>query len=168
MIFEVYFWNVLTASKSNVCQAECLHYFAKVDSTFEKNNLLFKMVFGVIGFGLTSTAFLITFAKYFTKDWFGYFMFGLVLFEVCMFTLTKGKKVEPERPPTRTEKSTSNRPSPPASPGKTGSPKGSNLSPMRQAGQNKPEKAAEKTAKKAEKAQAKEAKAEAKAAAAAK
>jgi len=133
-----------------------------------RKNLIFKMVFGVIGFGLTSTALLITFAKYFTKDWFGYFMFGLVLFEICMFTLTKGKRVEPERPPTRTEKSTSNRPLPPASPNKTGSPKGANPSPKRQAGQNKPEKAAEKTAKKAEKAQAKEAKAEAKAAAAAK
>lgn len=131
-----------------------------------RKNLIFKMVFGVIGFGLTSTALLITFAKYFTKDWFGYFMFGLVLFEICMFTLTKGKRVEPERPPTRTEKTTSNRPSPPASPNKTGSPKGVNPSPKRQAGQNKPEKAAEKTAKKAEKAQAKEAKAEAKAAAA--
>lgn len=123
------------------------------------------MVFGVIGFGLTSTALLITFAKYFTKDWFGYFMFGLVLFEVCMFTLTKGKRVEPERPPTRTEKSTSNRPPSPDSPSKSGSPRGLNPSPKRQANQNKPEKAAEKTSKKA---QAKEAKAEAKAAAAAK
>lgn len=124
------------------------------------------MVFSVIGFGLTSTAFLITFAKYFTKDWFGYFMFGLVLFEVCMFTLTKGKTVEPERPPTRTEKSTANRPAaPPDSPGKAASAKASNQSPKSQAS-NKQEKAAEKTAKKAEKAQAKEAKAEAKAAAA--
>lgn len=122
-------------------------------------------IFSVIGFGLTTTALLITFAKYFTKDWFGYFMFGLVLFEVCMFTLTKGKTVEPERPPTRTEKSTANRPAVPPDSPKAASAKASNQSPKSQAS-NKQEKAAEKTAKKAEKAQAKEAKAEAKAAAA--
>lgn len=121
-------------------------------------------IFSVIGFGLTSTALLITFAKYFTKDWFGYFMFGLVLFEVCMFTLTKGKTVEPERPPTRSEKSTTNRPAAPPESPKAAAAKGSNLSPKSQAS-TKQEKAAEKTAKKA---QAKEAKAEAKAAAAAK
>lgn len=125
------------------------------------------MVFGVIGFGLTSVAFLITFAKYFTKDWFPYFMFGLVLFEICLLTLTRGKRVEPERPPTRTEKSVSaNRPPPPPDSPKPGSPKApSNLSPKSQATSNKQEKAAEKTAKKA---QAKEAKAEAKAATTAK
>ena len=129
-------------------------------------NPTFKMVFSVIGFGLTSTALLVTFAKYFTSYWFGYFMVGLVLFEISMFTLTKGKTVEIERPLTRTEKkSSSNIPaSPPESPKPAASAKASNQSPKSQAS-NKQEKAAEKTAKKA---QAKEAKAEAKAAAAAK
>lgn len=119
-------------------------------------------VFSVIGFGLTSTALLITFGNYFTKDWFAYFMFGLVLFEVLMFSLTKGKTIEPEKPPTRTEKTTANRPSSPPNSPKPSSTKASNQSPKSQAS-NKQEKAAEKTAKKA---QAKEAKAEAKAAAA--
>ncbi|PFX30862.1 Tropomyosin alpha-1 chain [Stylophora pistillata] len=144
------------------CQSLCLRRFTAIAK--EKHST-FKMVFGVIGFGLTSTALLITFGKYFAKDWFGYFMFGLILFEVLMFTLTKGKTIAPERPPTRTEKTSSNRPaSPPASPKAASSAKASNQSPKNQ-GSNKQEKAAEKTARKA---QAKEAKAEAKAAAAAK
>lgn len=79
------------------------------------------MVFGVIGFGLTTTALLVTFARFFTRNWFPYFMIGLVVFEIGMFTLTKCKTIEPERPLVRTEKSDggSNR-APPPSPGANG------------------------------------------------
>ena len=62
------------------------------------------MVFGVMAFGLTSTALLVTFAKYLTKYWFAYFMTGVVVFEIAMFLLTKGRKMETERAPTRQEK----------------------------------------------------------------
>lgn len=67
------------------------------------------MVFGVIGFGLIFIVLLIMFVKYFIKDWFGYFMFGLVFFEVCMFILMKGKRVELERFLIRIEKIILNR-----------------------------------------------------------
>lgn len=71
------------------------------------------MVFEVIGFGITTTALLITFARYFASNWFPYFMVGLVAFEVGMFTMTKGKIIEPERAPKRSEKSDGNNRDPP-------------------------------------------------------
>lgn len=62
------------------------------------------MVFGVIGFGLIFMVFLVIFGKYFIKDWFCYFMFGLILFEVLMFVLMKGKSIDLERFLMRMEK----------------------------------------------------------------
>lgn len=62
------------------------------------------MVFGVIGFGLIFIVFLVIFGKYFIKDWFGYFMFGLILFEVLMFVFMKGKSIVLERFLMRMEK----------------------------------------------------------------
>ena len=63
------------------------------------------MIFEVVGFGITATAFVITFARYFTRNWFPYFMAGLIVFEVGMFSLTKCKRIEPERAPKRSERS---------------------------------------------------------------
>lgn len=72
------------------------------------------MVFEVIGFGIATTAFLITFARYFTRNWFPYFMAGLIVFEVGMFSLTKGKRIEPERAPKQSERSEGSKRPPPS------------------------------------------------------
>lgn len=109
------------------------------------------MVFDVIGFGLISTTFLITFAKYFTRNWFPYFMVGLVAFEVGMFTLTKCKTIEPERAPTRSESSEGSSRAPPSSLAKS---KG-NQSPSRSQSPSKGQAAINKQDKAAKKAQAK-------------
>lgn len=56
---------------------------------------------------LITTAFVVTFGKYVTKCWFPYFMAALIFFEVCLFTLTRGKdKNRGEVPVKRREKAT--------------------------------------------------------------
>lgn len=94
-------------------------------------------------------------------------MAGLVIFEIGMFTLTKCKQIEPEAPPTRTEKSEGTNRGQPSSPGVNKS----DQSPKNQAatksqspakGQAATTNKQEEAAKKAEKAQAKAAAAAAK------
>lgn len=116
------------------------------------------MIFSVLGFGLITTTFLVTFARYFTRNWFPYFMTVLVVFEVGMFTLTKGKRVIPEAPPTRSEKAegTSRAPSPSPDANKRGDQSPKSQSPAKgQAATNKQEKAAKKAQAKAAAAAAK-------------
>ena len=117
-------------------------------------------IFGVLGFGLTTTALLITFAKYFVRNWFPYFMVSLVLFEIGMFSMTKGKTIQPERPPTRSEKSEEGRTNraPPASPGgnkNSPSPKNTEKAGGQSAATSKQDKAAKKAQAKAAVAAAK-------------
>lgn len=55
------------------------------------------MVFEVIGFGIIIIVLFIIFVRYFVSNWFLYFMVGLVVFEVGMFIMIKGKIIELER-----------------------------------------------------------------------